>query len=103
MKSASALSMEIRKKKKAMLENRGVVDLSGVEMDKQDEDLMEQDEMTHNIGLDKNTPKMRDQDPSDMELMKADSHNEPPETEAPEPEDESKMKRKARLMKSMGR
>ena len=56
MKSASQISAEIRRKKKAMQADPGVVDLSGIPMDKTDIDLMEQNDMTKELGLDTNNP-----------------------------------------------
>ncbi len=77
MKSASQLSLEIRRKKKAMQADPGVVDLSGIPMDKTDEDIMEANEMTSDLGLDTNKPMS-----AHGELM-ADSHDRKAELEAP--------------------
>ncbi len=74
MKSAIELSKMIRAKKKAMQADPDVVDLSGIPMDKTDEDLMEQNSMTTELGLDTNHPKdsapMNDT-PSAHELVSA--------------------------------
>lgn len=102
MKSASQMSLEIRRKKKAMQDNPSVVDLSGIPMDKTDEDIMEQDSMTAMLGLDHNTPKMRDEEPSEKSDEMADEHDEAPEKAAPGM-DEAALKRKARLAKMMSR
>lgn len=77
MKSAAQMSMEIRAKKKAMQADPNVVDLSGIPMDKTDEDIMEQNEMTAKLGLDTNHPMS-----AHGELM-ADSHNRVHEDEEP--------------------
>lgn len=77
MKSASQMSLEIRAKKKAMQADPNVVDLSGVSMDKTDEDIMQANEMTSDLGLDTNKPMTHH-----MDLM-ADSHDRKAELEAP--------------------
>lgn len=103
MKSASQLSQEIRRKKKAMQDDPGVVDLSGIPMDKQDEDIMEANEMTSELGLDKNKAKEHSSVPSHQALM-ADSHSRAHEAKAQDPKlDDMKMKRRARLDKMMSK
>lgn len=57
MKSASQLSKEIRAKKKAMQDKHDVVDLSGIPMDATDEEIMHQESLTSDLGLDTNEPK----------------------------------------------
>lgn len=96
MKTAAQMSLEIRRKKKAMQADPAVVDLSGIPMDKTDEDIMEQEQLTTKLDLDTNHPKERSEEPDDM----ADKHSPPHEEMASDPElDEMKMKRKSRIQK----
>lgn len=97
MKSASQMSLEIRRKKKAMQVDPQVVDLSGIPMDKTDEDIMDQEAMTTDLGLDTNHPKEHSEEPDDMV-----DHSQPPAPEVSEPTDAS-TKRKMRLAKMMSR
>jgi len=83
MKSPQAMSASIRTKKKAMLEDGDLVDLSGIPMDKTDEDVAEANEYTSERGLDTNKPKARDEAPSAHEELMADSADRAHETEAP--------------------
>lgn len=96
MKSASQMSLEIRRKKKAMQDDPQVVDLSGIPMDKTDEDELERDAVTTDLGLDMNHPKDRSEEPDDMVDDSAPPAAEPNETEA-------ETKRKMRLAKMMAR
>ncbi len=103
MKTASQLSLEIRRKKKAMQDDPAVVDLSGIPMDKQDEDIMEANELTSDLGLDTNKPKEHSSIPSHASLME-DSHSRAHEAQAPDPQlDDMKSKRKERLAKRMAK
>jgi hypothetical protein len=97
MKSASQMSLEIRRKKKAMQDDPQVVDLSGIPMDKTDEDVMDRDAMTTDLGLDTNKPKAHSEAPDDMV-----DASEPPSPEVNMPSD-SQSKRKLRLSKLMSR
>lgn len=97
MKSAAQMSLEIRRKKKAMQDDPQVVDLSGIPMDKTDEDVMERDAMTTELGLDANHPKEHSEAPDDMV-----DTGQPPAPEVNMPSD-SESKRKLRLAKLMSR
>lgn len=102
MKSASTMSLEIRRKKKAMQSDPDTVDLSGIPMDKTDEDIMEQNELTTDLGLDHNTPKMHSEEPDDMHETSeppAPKISMPPKDQ--EPESEAKIKRLLRLSTKM--
>lgn len=104
MKTASQLSLEIRRKKKAMQDNPDVVDLSGIPIDKQDEDIAEANEMTKELGLDKNHPKEHNEEPSAHAVLMADSEDRKHEAMAPDPKlDNMHMKRKERLAKMLRR
>lgn len=95
MKSPGEMSAMIRRKKKDMQDDPGVVDLSGIPMDKTDEDIMERDEMTKELGLDKNMPKDHSEEPAEL------TQSAP----APEHEEmsEDKIKRMARVAKMLAR
>lgn len=91
------MSLEIRRKKKAMQADPQVVDLSGIPMDKTDEDVMERDAVTSDLGLDSNHPKAHSEEPDDMV-----DTGQPPAPEVSMPSD-SESKRKLRLSKMMSR
>jgi hypothetical protein len=84
MKTASQMSKEIRAKKKAMKDRMDVVDLSGIPMDKTDEDIMDRDQMTSELGLDTNHSRMRDEEPTAQQELMADAHDRAHEAEAPD-------------------
>lgn len=86
MKSASAMSMEIRAKKKAMQDNESIIDSGGSpSMDLQDEELMKRNDMTKEIGLDYNEPSdEHDEDPMAKEENIEEKENEPHEEDKPE-------------------
>jgi hypothetical protein len=102
MKSASEMSLEIRRKKKAMQADPSVVDLSGIPMDKTDEDVMDRNVVTKDLGLDHNMPKSFSEEPDDMHET---SEPEAPKASMPprdeEPESEAKLKRMMRLSKML--
>ncbi len=77
MKSASALSKEIRAKKKQMKDPSAsdAVDLSGIPMDATDEEIMHQESLTSDLGLDSNEPKEHDEEPTAHQELMADSHD----------------------------
>lgn len=84
MKSASALSMEIRAKKKAMQSDPSVIDSGGSpSMDLQDEELMERNAMTKQLGLDKNEPNEQDNENEQPEQELSQEHDPAPEKEDP--------------------
>lgn len=112
MKSATQMSMEIRKKKKAMQDQHDVVDLSGIPEDKTDLDIAEQEELTTELGMDTNKPKEHNTDPYSHQALMKDSHDAAHEAKAPDlmpneaehaEVDSAASKRKARLSKMMGR
>lgn len=84
MRSASAMSLEIRRKKKEAQNSPELLDLSGEMTDKTDEDTAEQDAMTQELGLEHNTPKQHDEEPSEHEEALTDSHDTEPEEEEPD-------------------
>lgn len=110
MKSASQMSMEIRAKKKKMMEDRGVIDSGGSpSMDLQDEDIMERESMTKDLGLDHNDPMHTPDDPDEMpmaehrEELEKPNHQGEHQTTDDAGIEEKMLKRKARVMKMMGR
>jgi hypothetical protein len=113
--------MEIRTKKKAMQDDRSVIDSGGSpSMDLTDEDIMKRDAMTKEIGLDHNDPmtNAHEEDPMAKAENDQETRNEPHETQEPDSElmpnemadggeaetpmmDEAKAKRMARLRMKM--
>lgn len=96
MMSASAMSAQIRAKKKKMEEDEsGAVKLSGIPEDATDIDIIKQHEATDD--LNENTPKDPSETPSEGELKLA----------APDPklggEDDEKPKKFAKIKSMMGR
>lgn len=113
MKSASQMSMEIRRKKKLASEPEtdDAVDLSGIPEDATDIEIMKQEKLTTDLGMDTNKPLKRSEDYSHQALMK-DSHDAAHEAQAPDlmpneaehkEVDEAAMKRKSRIKAMMGR
>lgn len=91
-----------------MQEDPEVVDLSGIPMDKTDEDIMEQEELTTDLGLDTNKPKVRDPEPYTHQALMADSHERQTEHKSDQMTEDSmdmdqEAKRKARARKILGR
>ena len=77
MRSAKELSLEIRRKKKAMLSDPETVDLSGIPEDATDEANMDTEAYTDELGLDHNKPKDHMEDPTPsahQELMEDSAH-----------------------------
>lgn len=106
MKSASAMSMLIRAKKKKMMEDPDVVSLSGIPEDATD--LMIKKQHTETDDLDENIPKVHsemneasaaeehaEEKLQDNHLDKEDMHDEN--------SDDGQMKRKARIAKMMSK
>ncbi len=85
MKSASQMSLMIRRKKKEMQDDPGVIDESGIPRDKQDEDLQDQSELTTELGMDTNHSKMRNEEPTAHQVLMEDSADRAHEAQEPDP------------------
>ena len=81
MKSASQMSLEIRRKKKEanMPETDDAVDLSGIPDDATDQLLRKQESLTSDLGMDTNKPKP--EEAVNHQSLMADSHNRQHEAE----------------------
>src|ERR1017187_3390922 len=91
MKSASEMSLAIRRKKKMASDpmKDDAVDLSGIPDDATDADIQDQEAYTTKMGLDSNNPKARSDSVNHQSLM-ADSYDrQQAEKEAPGQGDET--------------
>lgn len=105
MKSASEMSMAIRRKKKELESAKvspDVVEVDDTPMSKNDADILDRDNMTTELGLDENMPKDHSEDADDMR-MEAPTALEHAAGGMIEEIDDNKMKRMARLKKTMGK
>lgn len=101
MKSASQISMDIRRKKKEMEDSPEIIDNSGASehlpMDATDLLVMDNNNLTKELGLDDHEVKDHDEDPMVKHMAEGGMAEEPMR------DDEMKMKRMARLKMRMGR
>ena len=84
MKSPSAMSMELRRKKKLMdkPDTDDAVDLSGIPDDATDQANRQHAEYTTDMGMDTNKPKMRPEDAVSHQALMADARDRQDHTES---------------------
>lgn len=107
MKSASEMSLAIRRKKKdleATAVSPDVVEVDDTPMSKNDADILDRDNMTTELGLDHNmSPEHSEEPTDDHERMPAPTALEYAAGGMAEEMDDAKMKRMGRLKTMMGR